>query len=306
MTMTAKYGANSGLAVSEEPIAKRFMSSCTILGASDGLGWPNLLTRLVEGLPHDQEHNGRPNLWISMPLVDGDIGRIVGQREERAMMPAQRICMLPPQTPFVSLLGTRCRFLHVFLRPGLVNEVAGELFDHAKEPEILPVFGKDDPCMSSLLRAIMETMSEPAGSSALKIEYLSRALATDLLAKHSALSRGPLAADICGRLNARQIQRVLEYIQENLASEISLNELAAVAGVSRTAFIRRFKTSLSRTPHQYLMRARVQRGQELLSTSNLTAAQIAYLCGFADHAHFTTVFKRMLGITPSAYRRDRD
>jgi AraC family transcriptional regulator len=87
---------------------------------------------------------------------------------------------------------------------------------------------------------------------------------------------------------------------------VQVDPVPSTAGVGRTVFIRRFKTSLSRTPHQYLMRARVRRGQELLSTSNLPVSQVAYLCGFADHAHFTTVFKRVLGITPLAYRRQSE
>jgi len=68
-------------------------------------------------------------------------------------------------------------------------------------------------------------------------------------------------------------------------------------------FIQQFTVSTGLTPHQYLMKARVKRGQELLAQSTVPIAQVAVLCGFSDPSHFAALFKRTMGLTPSAYRR---
>jgi len=229
----------------------------------------------------------------------------IGRRQKRQVIPAQRISILGPNTPIgVRLATPHIRALHISIAGSIVNEVAGELFGLAQDVEFSPAFGTENPYMASLLQAIMVALDEPARFSGLKIEYLSRALVADVLAKHANLAGWPMVIDTYSRLNTRQMKRVLDYIEEHLAADITLNELSSVAAVSRTVFIRRFKATANCTPHQYLIRARVRRGRELLQKSDLSIVQIAHACGFADHAHFTTVFKRALGVTPSAYRRD--
>lgn len=302
--MMAKYGSNRGLHLSETALdVERGM---TFLRTSDGLSWPNLHAAVIEQRPCERVHAGVPNLWIATPLSEADMYFIVGRREERQIMPAHRVSVLTPYTPITVRQATQICALHVSLKDSLLTEVAGELFDCPPNIEILPAFGTENPCMASLLHAIMVALREPAQHSPLEIEYLARALVTGVLAKHAVQRRKPLFADTGSRLGSRQLQRVLEYIDERLSSDISLNELAAVAGLSRTIFIQRFKRSLNQTPHQYLMCARIRRGQELLAKTSLPMTQIALMCGFADHAHFSTVFRRLLGVTPSAYRRARE
>jgi len=294
----------NGLCLADTALGKTCSGSC--LRTSDGLGWPNLHAALTEAPPGYAEYEPTPLLWIAIPLLKFDVFRIVGPRKERAVLRPSSISIVPRQTALAVRRLTFSRAFHVTLRPNLLTEVAGELFDMAPEPEILPALGQRDPYMASLLWAAMQALDEPAQFSSMKIEYLSRALAANVLAKHAVQTHGSLIIDNRSRLNMRQMRRVLNYIQENLPSDISLNELAAVAGVSRTVFIQRFKVSVNRTPHQYLMWARVTRGREFLVKSDLSISEIAHLCGFADHAHFTSVFKRIFGVTPSAYRRERE
>lgn len=213
------------------------------------------------------------------------------------------INILAPEIPLRTRLGQFARSLDVSIAPNLLGEVAGELFDRQPDIDPVPVFGLSDRCMTSLMHAVMWTLQEPTHQSTLMIDYLARALAAEVLAKHAVQRRRFLPADAGRCLGRRQLQAVLEYIDEDLSSDISLNELAAVAGLSRTIFIQRFKGSLKQTPHQYLMRVRVRRAQDLLAKSNLPIMHIADAGGFADHAHFGGVFKRMLGATASAYRQ---
>jgi AraC family transcriptional regulator len=147
-----------------------------------------------------------------------------------------------------------------------------------------------------------QTLDEPAQHSALAVEYLSRGLAADVLANY-VLSASEKRTGVGERLTAQQVRRVVDYINQNLSADVSLDNLATAAGLSRTTFIQRFKVSFRKTPHQYLIEARIRKAQDLLTAGNLSLAEIALTCGFADQAHFSARFRAVTGMTPSAFRQ---
>jgi len=95
---------------------------------------------------------------------------------------------------------------------------------------------------------------------------------------------------------------VTEYIQQNLDKDLTLAELAAVAYMSPYHFARLFKGSTGVPPHRFVVRQRIARARGVLATPELSIAQISRMVGFRTPSHFTTVFRRVLGITPGAYR----
>jgi AraC family transcriptional regulator len=101
-----------------------------------------------------------------------------------------------------------------------------------------------------------------------------------------------------------QIRQIINHIHENLASEILLDVLANIAGLSRTLFVRRFKVSFNKTPYQYIIHIRIWRSQNMLAGSDMPLAEISQLCGFADQAHFCRSFQKSIGMTPTSYRRE--
>jgi AraC family transcriptional regulator len=88
-----------------------------------------------------------------------------------------------------------------------------------------------------------------------------------------------------------------------LSSKILLKDLTALTGLSQTVFLPRFRASFGFSPHRYVMEMRVGLARKLLGKTNLPIAEIAVLCGFADQAHLTVTFKRIVGMTPTRYRR---
>lgn len=102
------------------------------------------------------------------------------------------------------------------------------------------------------------------------------------------------------------LSRVDDYIMAHLDQELTLADLAKVAGLSPSYFLRAFKSATGRTPHRHLMERRVQQACELLRQSDRPLAEITYSCGFASQSHMTDVFKRHLDITPGRYRRMLD
>jgi RpiB/LacA/LacB family sugar-phosphate isomerase len=111
--------------------------------------------------------------------------------------------------------------------------------------------------------------------------------------------------EVVGGLPPRRLQRVLQHIRENIDKELAVGELAQVVGMSQYYFSKLFKMSTGTTPHQYVMRQRVERAQELLRESQLALVEIATQVGFETQSHFTSVFRRLVSITPKRYREMR-
>lgn len=128
--------------------------------------------------------------------------------------------------------------------------------------------------------------------------------ARGLLARATAMLARPEAAPVRrGRLAPWQERRVITHMEENLHEPMRVEHLAALVRLSASYFARAFKASFGATPHDYLLRLRVQRAQLHLLHSDVPLAQIALDCGMCDQAHFSRVFRRATGTSPSAWRR---
>jgi len=112
----------------------------------------------------------------------------------------------------------------------------------------------------------------------------------------------PPHAQVRGGLPPRALRRLREYVTAHLDDNISIRELAAIAGLSMYHFARAFKQSEGVTPHRYLLQCRVRRAQELLAATELPLSEIALVAGFSDQSHCARRFREFVGITPSRYR----
>jgi len=119
-------------------------------------------------------------------------------------------------------------------------------------------------------------------------------------------SAAPFAAQlrpqIRGGLPPRALRRVREFIETHLEQTISIQALAATAGLSMYHFARAFKQSEGMTPHDYLVQCRVRRARDLLADTDLPLSEIALAAGFADQSHCARRFREHVGVTPSSYR----
>lgn len=277
----------------------------TLLQTSDGLGWSGLFVALTDEQPHTKHQGAVPELWLTLPLSRTHVHRTIGKRREHSHFEPYQIALAGPGMPVEDTIESGLRALHVLLKGGVLDEVAEELFDEdSKKVEIISAFGFEDASLGLLLRSAKHALLESKRTDGLRMDYLARALAADVLSKHAAFRHGRGSMIDAQRLSAPQTRRVIEYIREHLASDISLNELAAVAGLGRTVFVQRFKASLRQTPYQFLMALRIRRAQEMLTKTEFSISQIASICGFADQAHFSDTFKRKTGMPPMAFRRN--
>jgi len=97
--------------------------------------------------------------------------------------------------------------------------------------------------------------------------------------------------------------RILDYIEDQLDTQIHLEELASLADMSLLRFLRSFTHATGSTPHAYITERRLQKARHLLKNSNLSIADIAADCGFSHQSHLGTHFKSGLGVSPLQYRK---
>ena len=124
-------------------------------------------------------------------------------------------------------------------------------------------------------------------------------------ASDAALSRdpaGPVERVPTRGLPWHRLRRVCDFIQDNLNRQLTLMDLSTVVHMSPYHFAHLFKQSTGVPPHRFVLGQRVARASLLLRSARLSIAEVARLVGFRTPSHFTTAFRRMTGITPSAYR----
>jgi AraC family transcriptional regulator len=105
-----------------------------------------------------------------------------------------------------------------------------------------------------------------------------------------------------GGLPRWRLKRVLDYVDDNLAHDISLDDLAGVARLSSHHFSDLFRQSMGTSPYRYVVMRRVECAKKLLRTSMLGVLDVALAVGFSDQSHFSKVFRRATGMTPGFYR----
>jgi AraC family transcriptional regulator len=108
-----------------------------------------------------------------------------------------------------------------------------------------------------------------------------------------------------GGLAPWQVRRVTGFLLENLTEDLELRTQADLIGLSTSHFCRAFKVSTGMSPHQWLLKARVEKAKQHLLLSEIPIAEVALSVGFADQAHFTRTFSRLEGISPRAWQRSR-
>jgi AraC family transcriptional regulator len=161
----------------------------------------------------------------------------------------------------------------------------------------------EDPIIKRLTDALAATEAAHDPHSAICADALRLAILTRQFSRQSETES---AENATGR-NVRSLQkwrlkRVVQYVDEHLGAKITLQDLALVAGLSRMHFAAQFRAAMGLRPHEYLLKRRVERAEELLQRAEVSLVEIALTVGFQTQAHFTTVFKRFAGDTPYQWR----
>ncbi|WP_437728540.1 helix-turn-helix domain-containing protein [Sorangium sp. So ce861] len=156
-----------------------------------------------------------------------------------------------------------------------------------------------DDRLWTLLKLLSEAAHEADPSTELYGDGLTVAIVARLL-----LPRQPSPARRAG-LPPWQLRRVEEYLEAHLSRPVALAELAALTGLSQGHFARAFKASTGMAPYRWQLERRIGRAQALLLDARSSLEDVAAATGFADAAHLGRMFRKVVGATPGAWRRER-
>ncbi len=185
------------------------------------------------------------------------------------------------------------------LEPNLLQQPYPEN-DTGRDVDLIPQWGIEDRQVEYILRALEADLEAGAPGGGLFGESLLSALAVHL--QRSYAVNPPRDAKPGNGLPRVRLSRVIEYIEANLHREIALTALAETAGMSSHYFSELFKQSVHLPPHQYVLRRRIERARKLLNDPGVTVLEAAVRTGFSDQSHFTKIFRRIVGVTPTGYR----
>lgn len=200
------------------------------------------------------------------------------------------------QGPAIALHHTLSS-LAVLLPRSLIAEVA-ELSSPPLSGTLRCRRAEPDPVTSNLAVVMLSLFDSDLPSSATILQHVAIALCTHLL--QDCLDGEPVQEALVMAYDREEAAK--EFMRRNLARELPVSEIAAVAGVSANHFSQGFKKVTGMTPHQWLMHARVAAARDLLGQHDLSLREIAAACGFVDQSHFTRVFSREVGLTPAVWR----
>jgi AraC family transcriptional regulator len=172
--------------------------------------------------------------------------------------------------------------------------------DTGRDVEFVPHWGVQDRQVEHILRALEADLEDGLPGGRLFGDSLLCALAVRLQCSYGVTP--PRNAKRGNGLPRARLNRVMEYVEANFHREIALTALADAAGMSPHYFSELFKQSVHSSPYQYVLRRRIENARELLREPGVSVLEAAVRCGFSDQSQFTKLFRRIVGLTPTAYR----
>lgn len=193
--------------------------------------------------------------------------------------------------------------LYIHLSPASLKTVADGMGIDSRQIELSTVLDANDPVIARIGQEALEELNHPGLGGAIYLEALLTQLCVRLIRQYV---REPREVAPQGWYPSSppsyELRHAIEFIHAHLSENLTLTEIAAVEGLSPFHFSRCFRARYGIPPHQYLIRARVERAAALLKNPRLTVSDVALAVGFANHSHLIRHFKRWMGVTPNVYR----
>ncbi|MBW4550715.1 MAG: AraC family transcriptional regulator [Aphanocapsa sp. GSE-SYN-MK-11-07L] len=192
-----------------------------------------------------------------------------------------------------------------FMFVGFDPQVFAEIGQEVTNPdriELIPHFATlEDPLLQGILLTLKQEIETEGLNTQLFVDQLKTTLVMHLVRNYGA--RKIQVATYHDGLPSYKLSQAIDYIEAHLDRNLELADLAQQTGISPFYFSRLFKQSLGITPHQYVIRQRVERARQLIQRGELGLAEIALECGFANQGHLNRHFKRLTGVTPKEIAR---
>jgi len=279
-----------------------------VITSSQHLGWQNIRvlhmrhTNREMEVPPLENHCMILSLGPHAPQPSASVN-INGYNIERCLSPGE-IAIIPAGVPSHWLWhsGRSQETLHIYLRPGFVEKTAEMCDLNHGQIAIEPQLGVRDEQLGYLAMSLLYEVKEENVVGRLYADSVASVIAIQLVRRYGCLKNVRITK---GGMAPYKLRRAIEQISDRLEREqdISLAVVAEGVGMSYFHFSRSFKQSIGLSPINYITRQRIERAKRLLAERDLPISEIALRTGFSSQSHFTTSFRRLVGITPSSFRR---
>ncbi|MEU6090048.1 helix-turn-helix domain-containing protein [Streptomyces sp. NPDC047085] len=265
--------------------------------SSSGLGWDRLYLSTQEEQPYRAAFDPAPThlviLHLSGPVT---VRRGQGAEKRSRTVPAGGLFLQPAGRTLAVELGGRLETIHAYLTDDALREANG-----GRPVELCEELGASDPLTEQVMLALESTVRTWEPSARTYTDQLTGMLAAQLVRRHGVGTSAP-PSDRSG-LSDRQLTAVRELMEQRLAEPLPIADLAAAASLSSSQFTRRFRASTGQSPHQFLLKLRLEGACRMLRTGSAPIAEVAVTCGFSHQEHLTRLMRARLGTTPAALRR---
>ena len=223
--------------------------------------------------------------------------RFLGQLPQSKPVRHGSLDIVPEGTPLGVYGYDETEFIMLALEPGFVHQIANE--SGMSDSELVRHVGIRDPQIEYIAFALKSELDAGCPSGRVYGDGLAIALAARLLGRYSA----HVTTSNCNALmSGYTLRRVTEYIEDNLTQDLTLAQIADVAHMSPHYFSRAFRKSTGIPPHRYVIDRRIEKAKTLLSDNHLPLVEVGLSVGFQNQSHFTTLFHKRTGVTPTVYR----
>ncbi|MEO1131547.1 MAG: AraC family transcriptional regulator [Cyanobacteria bacterium J06639_1] len=270
-----------------------------ILVSSAELGWQGV--QLVKG---ENEHFTPDDVTVAQHYFAMNVGPAFewewkdGDRFKTHRYETGDVWVNPAGVPFSHRIDTYNQFVLVTIDPDKVVEALGDRL-HPDRQAFRRQHRARDKQLQLLIQALLAEAEAGAPNGTLYADMVTTALATHFV-NHYGIEYSDVRDRLPG-ISRGHIQPAIDFIEASLTDDFSLDELAAIAGLSKFHFSRLFKQALGLSPHQYVIQRRVERAAIALRRGENTILQVAHHFGFADQSHFTRAFKKVKGVTPKQF-----
>jgi AraC family transcriptional regulator len=224
-------------------------------------------------------------------------------RTSRRTMHAGDIIVTPAGEPKGLRHDDEAELVKVRIAPSFIDRVAADATAaDAERFELLDNFGTRDGRIDDIARRLLNEARTGGFAGRLYAEALSVELCIHLLRCYS--SKSSLVSFSTAMLPRYKLQRITDYINDNLREDLTLNRLAETLAMSPFHFAHAFRQATGLAPHRYLLQRRIERAKILLRETELSITEIAYQIGYSNQSSFSVLFRRVTGHTPKQFRVD--
>jgi AraC family transcriptional regulator len=241
---------------------------------------------------------------IGIPLRSTNLHLLVAGRTvlDGAVMPGTPL-VAGPGTTAKCFFRAPCDELHLHVPNELIGECARDISGCAPEQLLQPAPVTRAPAIERLASTLVGSDDHGDQVGQLYVDCIGLAIIARLLGStQQAAAVGPGRAAALPRW---RLKRTIDYIDSRLDETVTLADLAGAAGLTRMHFAAQFRAATGLRPHEFLLRRRIERAQEMLLRTKVPVVEIALSVGFQTQSHFTTVFKRFTGQPPLAWRQSQ-